>query len=178
MAKATAKKEFSWDKEVLVKEIPVNDYEKRAVIMTELNGKEFIVISTIKKIKGDWKPVKNATIPRAIWGDIADAVTDFGLMDGFGSTSDLQAPVKPLLKGQKKSFEEKLAHNANFGTLPKAKQTKLVAELEKIHDDLGMVTVAISKTSYFFTAGMNQLQGEKQAKSIKGFARAQITYFA
>ena len=197
MAKTNnVKKEFSWDSEVLVKEIVVNEFEKRTVSITALNGVEYVCVATHKKIKGDWKPVKNATFPKAIWGDIVDAVSDFDLKSAFGSTTNLQAPGKAqkapkaaksekakkepvaTLQGVKPSILDKLQRNTNWAHLTKAQQEKLVKQVQAIHEEYGMVSVGITRTSTTVAWGKNQQAGEQEIKKMKGFSRAQITFIA
>ncbi len=176
------KKEFSWDNEVVLKEIVESEYQKRVVSVTELKGKQFVCVATHKKIKGDWKPIKNATFPIDVWEQVGDAVTDFKLGNAFGSATKLEAPKKvkkeepATIKGKKSSIQSKLEKNANFGSLSKEKQKELIEKVEMLHLEDGMVSVAVSKTNFYVSSGMPQIQAEKFVKQQKGFSRAQITF--
>lgn len=109
-----SKKEFAWDKETLVKVIEVSEYERREIRVTELKGKEYVAFTTFKKIKDEWKPTGGYTIPKAIFGDIYDAVNDYDLMGAFGST-DLNVidkkiqPKEPKVTIKGKKVEPKTA---------------------------------------------------------------------
>lgn len=111
------KTEFTWDKEVSVKVIEVNGFEKREVKVAEKNGKQFVCVATMKKIKDAWKPVKNATFPMDTWKEIVEAMGDWELSEAFnefnsgngvriknvGNTKVAIATEEPKLKGKKQS---------------------------------------------------------------------------
>jgi hypothetical protein len=105
---ATTKKEFAWDKETFVKEIVVNEYEKRMVMVAELKGKQYVCVATHKKIKDDWKPVKNATFPMDVWKQVVEAMGDFELQAAFGSTTEIKAPKKETAAQKKKREQAEL----------------------------------------------------------------------
>lgn len=187
----TTKKEFAWDSEVMVKELPVNEFEKRVVSITSLNGKEFICIATHKKIKDVWKPVKNATFPKALWSDLVDAISDYDLKHAFGSTTALEAPQKgrkapkkekkeqvATLQGNKVPMGEKLKRNENWNKLTPKQKKALIEQVQKDHDEVGMVTVGISGTAYHIVRGVSQSRAEQMVKETKGFSRAKCTFFA
>lgn len=186
----TKKTEFKWDNETEVKVIEVSEYERRVVSITELKGKQYVCVATHKKIKGDFKPIKNATFTMDVWEQVADAVTDFKLGNAFGSTTKLEAPKtkkapakaketpKATIKGKKPTYEEKLQTNGNFKALSKDKQVKAIEQVSTLHEEYGMVSIGISKTNFFVVFGKSQMEAEKEIKKAKGFSRSAITFFA
>lgn len=191
MTKASEKKAFAWDKETELKTIEVSEYERRVVAITELNDKQYVSVATHKKVKGEWKPVKNATFPLEVWGAIVDAIADHNLAVAFGSTTDLTAPPKAG-KPQKEIVEDvpskdgslsavqvllKLEQNENFLSLGTGKQEKLINQVVVLHKEHGMVTVGITKTSSYAEYGMSHEQAEAAIKKKKGFSRASFVRF-
>lgn len=105
------KKEFAWDKEVVVKTVTVSDYEKREVRVCELKGKQYVAFTTIKKIKEEWRPVGGYTVPMAIWLESVQAVHDFKFASAFGTDAiTIPAPAseeKPAKKPAAKKTTKK-----------------------------------------------------------------------
>jgi hypothetical protein len=180
--KTTEKKEFSWDMETLVKVISVNEYENRVVKLCELNGKQFVNVITMKKIKDEWKPVKNATFPMNVWKQVVEAVGSFELDSAFGSIPNYNDPIKvqfvekSVMKGKKLTVLQQLEKNENWKDLPQAKKDKALSQSTSFLKEFGMVGVIMSKTDCMVTGGIGRDQAEKNLKGVKGFTRAKFTY--
>lgn len=100
------KKEFAWDSEKLISTIEVSDYEKREVRIAFLKGKSYVVVTTVKKIKDDWKPIKGATFPMNVWNQITDAVSGEVFSAEFGSEVPVVTVKKESKPKAKKSAKE------------------------------------------------------------------------
>jgi hypothetical protein len=68
-----------WDKETEVGEVPKNKIEKQKLSTTELKGKNYISITTIKQVGDEWKPIGGTSIVitdelRSLWPQLTAAV--------------------------------------------------------------------------------------------------------
>jgi hypothetical protein len=107
--KATEKKEFAWDSEVLIRTLS-DDKVRHEIKICTLNGKKFLVDTKLAFFQKDgWKPVKNSTMELLIFEAAADAVSEWKLKEAFGGSSAVSvsvdaeepAPKKRTMKGKK-----------------------------------------------------------------------------
>lgn len=63
----------------------LNEYERREVRVCELKGKQYVVFTTVKKIKGEWKPIGGYSVPKQLFGAIYDGVNELDLKNAFGA---------------------------------------------------------------------------------------------
>ncbi|UJH95725.1 hypothetical protein [Bacillus phage vB_BtM_BMBsp2] len=68
-----AKQPFAWDTEELVKEI-VEEKKKFEVKKCTKDGNTFVVVVSWYMSREGWKFKSNATFPKYIWDQIADAI--------------------------------------------------------------------------------------------------------
>lgn len=100
---ATTKKEFHWDKEKLISTIEISEYEKRETRICELKGKEYVVFTTLKNIKGEWRPTGGYSLPKAHWPEIAEAIGDHSFKPEAAAKTKVTTKKKTTSKkGSKK----------------------------------------------------------------------------
>jgi hypothetical protein len=171
------KKEFAWDAETRIGEFG-DDKSRHEVFITELNDKTYVQATKYVQTKAGEKRAKNFTMPLDNFDQLYDIVSDWKLKGAFGSTTELQAPPKaqPVMKGKKRTLEDKVRDNKNFAHLPPGKQELLLDEAERMDDEYGMVTIGVTKTNFMVEYGMNAAQAIANIERKKGFSRAAFTH--
>jgi hypothetical protein len=103
-----SKKEFAWTTEVVIKTLEISEYELRVIRICTLNKKEYISFTTMKKIKGEFKPTGGYTLPKALWSQVSDAIDDYNMGEAFDTPADTKTALRAIENsGVRKSTQEK-----------------------------------------------------------------------
>lgn len=102
MTTKTTKKEFAWDKEVLLDTIYIGEKEKRQIRICELKEKQFVSFTTLKFIKDAWMVTGGYTVPKQYWCDVVDTVQEYNMASAFEGCSNVIIAKKTTVKKSKK----------------------------------------------------------------------------